>query len=207
MSTPRFATNFPPVDRLFGGGWHPGTVNIIQGMTAIGKTGFMLRLACGGSDKAMVCNGEDSPERIVDRASKIGLPMGNVRLVTNGWEQMSNEILLYRPSVVYIDDYLRVRLPGKATNDGLHIVGWCNWVINAAQWPVAFVLLDTLGKSGHWSGHPGHMHDSHTSSRIEPGSDEQNPVWTTLRCYASRRSSTGVSQRWYRDTRDALIPL
>ncbi|ANT64983.1 DNA repair protein RadA [Prosthecochloris sp. CIB 2401] len=101
----RIQTGLQELDRVLGGGLMPSSVIMVGGEPGIGKSTLMLQITPGIHEKKIlyVC-GEESPSQVKDRAARLGIPGGNLWLVTETiLEGILEAIAAERPDIVIID--------------------------------------------------------------------------------------------------------
>ena len=77
-------TGFPGIDRVLGGGMVPASVCLLAGEPGIGKSTLLLQLVASLSSAGLPClfaSGEERREQVAARASRLGLPGGDVSFV------------------------------------------------------------------------------------------------------------------------------
>ena len=103
---PRIATGLGELDRVLGGGLVEGAVVLIGGDPGIGKSTLLIqalaRLAT--AVPTLYVSGEESAQQIGLRARRLGLPMGDLRLLTEtSVERILALALAEQPRVMVID--------------------------------------------------------------------------------------------------------
>lgn len=80
---PRIATGYGELDRVFGGGIVPGSVNLIGGQPGAGKSTLLLQVMCALSQQmdALYVTGEESLQQVALRAHRLGLPTDRLRML------------------------------------------------------------------------------------------------------------------------------
>ncbi len=118
----RMATGIEELDRVFGGGFFPGSMNLIGGEPGIGKSTLMLQLAMSvssGSTPVLYATGEESPGQVADRARRIGDPGdGLVVLPATNLEAIEREIEANEYSVLIVDSIQTVYSPDLSSAPG-----------------------------------------------------------------------------------------
>lgn len=103
----RHRTNISEFDRTLGGGVVPGSVVLIGGDPGIGKSTLILqvldRLAQQGA-RTLYLSGEESPQQIKLRASRLSVHSSNLFVVTGTcWETIQKELQSLQPDVLAVD--------------------------------------------------------------------------------------------------------
>lgn len=87
VSSSRVSTNITELDRVLGGGLVPGQVVLIAGEPGIGKSTLLTQLASelskGKSGEVLYVCGEESPQQVAVRATRLGIKNSNVALYDN----------------------------------------------------------------------------------------------------------------------------
>ncbi len=103
---PRLASGFDEFDRVLGGGFVPGSSTLIGGHPGAGKSTLLLQTLCrlASQHTALYVTGEESPEQIALRASRLHLPADQLQLLA---ETDVDEILAtatsLEPRVLVVD--------------------------------------------------------------------------------------------------------
>ncbi|MBU0675841.1 MAG: DNA repair protein RadA [Proteobacteria bacterium] len=106
VSSPRFSSTLGEFDRVLGGGVVPGSVVLVGGDPGVGKSTILLQIGCqlAASMKVLYVTGEESPQQIVMRATRLNLPEQQLLLLA---ETRVEEILAAaereKPAVLIID--------------------------------------------------------------------------------------------------------
>ena len=81
---PRFSTGFLEFDRVLGGGVVPGSAILIGGNPGAGKSTLLLQVLCKLSEqmKTLYVTGEESLQQVAMRAHRLGLPTGNLNMLS-----------------------------------------------------------------------------------------------------------------------------
>ncbi len=118
----RMATGIEELDRVFGGGFFPGSMNLIGGEPGIGKSTLMLQLAMSvssGSTLVLYATGEESPGQVADRARRIGDPGdGLVVLPATSLDAIEREIEANEYPVLIVDSIQTVYSPDLSSAPG-----------------------------------------------------------------------------------------
>ena len=102
----RTLTGFSELDRVLGGGLVPGSVVLIGGDPGAGKSTLLLQVTTQLSKQVscLYVSGEESLQQIAQRASRLNLPVGDLRLATLTYvEQIAELVQKEKPSVVVVD--------------------------------------------------------------------------------------------------------
>lgn len=81
----RTATGIHELDRVLGGGIVPGALILLTGEPGIGKSTLTLQIAnslCASGKKVLYISGEESEEQISLRGQRLGLPLKNLKLLS-----------------------------------------------------------------------------------------------------------------------------
>jgi DNA repair protein RadA/Sms len=103
---PRFGTGLSELDRALGGGVVAGSVTLIGGDPGIGKSTLLLQCMASLSANyaTLYVTGEESLQQVSLRARRLGLPVKNLRLLTETCvESISQHALKDKPQVMVID--------------------------------------------------------------------------------------------------------
>lgn len=112
---PRIGTGTAELDLVLGGGLVPGSCILVGGEPGAGKSTLLLQTLCqlAESHKALYVTGEESPQQVAMRASRLGLPTGklqimaetSVEVICATAEQLQPKILVVDSiQVVHLDD-------------------------------------------------------------------------------------------------------
>ncbi|MEE8320673.1 MAG: DNA repair protein RadA [Gammaproteobacteria bacterium] len=105
---PRFITGLSELDRVIGGGLVRGSVILIGGDPGIGKSTLLLQtlssLQRNNTLNTLYVTGEESAQQVGLRAQRLGLPLEEIRILTeNSLEQILSAANKEQPQVVVID--------------------------------------------------------------------------------------------------------
>lgn len=102
---PRVSSGLSELDRVLGGGIVGGSVTLIGGDPGIGKSTLLIQTLTQIPDlPALYVSGEESAQQISLRAQRLGLPTGNLKLLTETCvEAIIGTILKTRATIVVID--------------------------------------------------------------------------------------------------------
>jgi len=103
---PRFTSGAEEFDRVLGGGLVPGSAILIGGNPGAGKSTLLLQTMChlASSMEALYVTGEESPQQIAMRASRLNLPADKLRLMAEtSVESIVAAAQEYKPKVLVVD--------------------------------------------------------------------------------------------------------
>jgi DNA repair protein RadA/Sms len=104
--TPRFGTCIDELDRVLGGGLVEGSVVLLGGDPGIGKSTILLQCLTLVSQnrEALYVTGEESPQQVSLRASRLNLPGDNLKLLSSTCvEEIIIQADAIKPAVMVID--------------------------------------------------------------------------------------------------------
>jgi DNA repair protein RadA/Sms len=104
--TPRFGTSIDELDRVLGGGLVEGSVVLLGGDPGIGKSTILLQCLTLVSQErdALYVTGEESPQQVSLRASRLNLPGDNLKLLSSTCvEEIIIQANAIKPAVMVID--------------------------------------------------------------------------------------------------------
>ncbi len=101
----RITTGIQELDRVLGGGLMPASAVLIGGEPGIGKSTLMLQLARHTApSRLLYISGEESPSQIRDRAKRLSITSGDLKLVPEvNLERIIGVIERDQPDIVIID--------------------------------------------------------------------------------------------------------
>ncbi|MDD9195873.1 DNA repair protein RadA [Aliivibrio sp. S3MY1] len=84
QEVPRFSTTFKEFDRVLGGGIVPGAAILIGGNPGAGKSTLLLQTMCqlAAHMPTLYVTGEESLQQVAMRASRLGLPKDNLKMLS-----------------------------------------------------------------------------------------------------------------------------
>ena len=84
QEVPRFTTTFKEFDRVLGGGIVPGAAILIGGNPGAGKSTLLLQTMCrlAAEMPTLYVTGEESLQQVAMRASRLGLPKDNLKMLS-----------------------------------------------------------------------------------------------------------------------------
>ncbi len=104
--TPRFGTLIDELDRVLGGGLVEGSVVLLGGDPGIGKSTILLQCLTLVSQEreTLYVTGEESPQQVSLRASRLSLPGDNLKLLSSTCvEEIIMQAGIIKPAVMVID--------------------------------------------------------------------------------------------------------
>ena len=105
-ATPRFESQIDELDRVLGGGLVEGSVVLLGGDPGIGKSTILLQCMALISQQrdALYVTGEESPQQVSLRASRLKLPVDNLKLLSSTCvEEIVAQASSCKPAVMVID--------------------------------------------------------------------------------------------------------
>lgn len=100
----RLKSGIGELDRILGGGIVPGSVLLIGGEPGIGKSTLALQVALGNNMKILYVSGEESPEQIKIRASRLKISNSNCLVYSEvNLENLINQFEQERPELLIVD--------------------------------------------------------------------------------------------------------
>lgn len=80
----RLQTGFADIDSVLGGGFIPGSVNLLAGAPGIGKSTLLLQVAAAIAlaSPVLYVSGEESVEQVAMRCSRLGVANNNLRIAS-----------------------------------------------------------------------------------------------------------------------------
>ena len=154
----RIPSTFDELDRVLGGGFVPGSVVLIGGDPGAGKSTLLLQVSAALTQQARVLyvSGEESPQQIAARASRLGAAAGDLIVVTETIvERISALVQIEQPHLLVIDSIqvMQVQssdsLPGSVTQVRESAA---QLVRLAKQTGVVVVLVGHVTKEGNLAG-------------------------------------------------------
>ena len=135
QETPRFSSGFNELDRVLGGGIVPGSAILIGGHPGAGKSTLLLQVMCGLAKNmtALYVTGEESLQQVAMRASRLGLPNDQLKMLSEtSVEQICNladiqsspgSVAQVRECASFLTRYAKTRqvaiiMVGHVTKDG-----------------------------------------------------------------------------------------
>lgn len=152
--TVRMASGISDVDNVLGGGFVPGSVNLIAGQPGIGKSTLLLQVAANIAKKhpIMYVSGEESAHQISLRAQRLGVDAEKLDLATStSADDVAATIAGKKYSMVFVDSIQTMTVNSVASSAGSvsQITNSTHLIMNAAkQSNTAVVLVGHVTKEG-----------------------------------------------------------
>ncbi len=118
---PRFISGISELDRVLGGGIVKGSVVLLSGDPGIGKSTILLQVcrAFDGKLNILYVSGEESPNQIKLRASRLGVSGENVTVVSNtDTLSVCEYIKSQKPDLVMIDSIQTMQIEEISSSAG-----------------------------------------------------------------------------------------
>lgn len=103
---PRFSSGAGELDRVLGGGLVPGSAVLMGGHPGAGKSTLLLQTMCYLAENmpALYVTGEESLQQVAMRASRLGLPTGQLKMLSEtSVEAICDTAQTLKPKVMVID--------------------------------------------------------------------------------------------------------
>jgi DNA repair protein RadA/Sms len=103
---PRFSSGAGELDRVLGGGLVPGSAVLMGGHPGAGKSTLLLQTMCYLAEHmpALYVTGEESLQQVAMRASRLGLPTGQLKMLSEtSVEAICDTAQALNPRVMVID--------------------------------------------------------------------------------------------------------
>ncbi|WP_292950709.1 MULTISPECIES: DNA repair protein RadA [unclassified Neptuniibacter] len=103
---PRFSSGAGELDRVLGGGLVPGSAVLMGGHPGAGKSTLLLQTMCYLAEQmpALYVTGEESLQQVAMRASRLGLPTGQLKMLSEtSVETICETAQALKPKVMVID--------------------------------------------------------------------------------------------------------
>lgn len=103
---PRFSSGAGELDRVLGGGLVPGSAVLMGGHPGAGKSTLLLQTMCYLAEHmpALYVTGEESLQQVAMRASRLGLPTGQLKMLSEtSVEAICDTAQALKPKVMVID--------------------------------------------------------------------------------------------------------
>lgn len=156
---PRLKSGVADIDTLLGGGFVPGSVNLIAGQPGIGKSTLLLQLASMVSQlyRVLYVSGEESEHQVGIRAARLGADKsGNLQLATTtSADDVATTIAAQQYDLVVVDSIQTMAMQAVASLPGTvsQITNSANAILTAAkQSNTAVVLVGHVTKEGNIAG-------------------------------------------------------
>lgn len=105
-NAPRLKTGVAEFDRVLGGGFVPGSTILIGGNPGAGKSTLLLQIMCAmaSSTSALYVTGEESLQQIARRASRLRLPIDDLKvMVQTNVDVICQKALQLQPKLMVVD--------------------------------------------------------------------------------------------------------
>ncbi len=106
VDLPRFSSGIGELDRVLGGGFVPGSAILIGGHPGAGKSTLLLQILCemARTRSALYVTGEESPQQVAMRASRLGLPTDGLKLMAEtDLDQILVSAEMHKPELMVVD--------------------------------------------------------------------------------------------------------
>ena len=189
VDLPRFSSSFSELDRVLGGGFVPGSAILIGGHPGAGKSTLLLQTLCqlAATAPALYVTGEESPQQVAMRASRLGLATDDLKLMA---ETDVNEILAVaereKPKIMVVDSIQVVHSDALTSAPGsVAQVRDCAALLTrfAKQTGTVLILVGHVTKDGSLAGPKVLEHMIDCSVLLE---GEQDSRYRTLRGQKNR---------------------
>jgi len=115
----RRSTGFAELDRALGGGLVPGSTVLVGGEPGIGKSTLLLALCARSGGRTLYVAGEESPEQVALRATRLGLETGGLLVLdSTDTGAVAAAVRELRPAVCVTDSVQTLRTPDVAGAPG-----------------------------------------------------------------------------------------
>ncbi|QDF66406.1 DNA repair protein RadA [Shewanella sp. SNU WT4] len=186
---PRIASSFAEFDRVLGGGIVPGSAILIGGHPGAGKSTLLLQTLCRLSQQmpALYVTGEESLQQVAMRAHRLGLPIDQLKMLSEtSVEQICDIALQEKPKVMVVDSIQVMHI-----NDVQSSPGSVSQVRESAafltrfakQQGIAVIMVGHVTKDGSLAGPKVLEHCIDCSVMFEGDSDSR---YRTLRSHKNR---------------------
>lgn len=127
----RLKTQISELDLVLGGGFVPGSVNLLAGQPGIGKSTLLLQVAnnLAQSNKILYVSGEESARQVALRAERLGTKKSGLELaISNSANDIASTISAGKFDLVVVDSIQAV-----AANEISSAAGSVSQITNSAQ--------------------------------------------------------------------------
>jgi len=212
VDLPRFSSGSAELDRVLGGGFVPGSAILIGGHPGAGKSTLLLQTLCTLASRAsaLYVTGEESPQQVAMRASRLGLETDSLQLMA---ETDVNEILSaanqHKPKILVVDSIQVVHSDALTSAPGsVAQVRDCAALLTryAKQTGTVLILVGHVTKDGSLAGPKVLEHMIDCSVLLE---GEQDSRYRTLRGQKNRFGAVnelGVFAMTDRGLKEVLNP-
>lgn len=186
---PRLSTGYSEFDRVLGGGIVQGSVVLIGGNPGAGKSTLLLQTVCtlSSAHRVLYVTGEESLEQVALRASRLGLPINNVRIAAEtSIETICAMASAERPEVLVVDSIQVTHVQGVESAPGSVSQvreGAAALTQFAKRTGIAVFMVGHVTKDGTLAGPKILEHCVDCSVILEVASDQR---FRTLRCQKNR---------------------
>ncbi|GAB5415358.1 MAG: DNA repair protein RadA [Congregibacter sp.] len=102
----RINTGMDELDRVLGGGLVPGSAVLMGGNPGAGKSTLLLQACCHLASRmpALYVTGEESPQQVAMRAKRLGLPLDQLKLMSEtNVEAILTALEMHQPKLLVVD--------------------------------------------------------------------------------------------------------
>ena len=118
---PRIITGSVEFDLVLGGGLVPGSCILVGGEPGAGKSTLLLQHLCSlaQNHKSLYVTGEDSPQQVAMRASRLELPSDKLQIMAEtSVEAICAAAIQYQPKILVVDSIQVMHLDDVASAPG-----------------------------------------------------------------------------------------
>ena len=189
----RYITGISELDRVLGGGIVKGSVVLLSGDPGIGKSTILLQICKAFSDKLniMYVSGEESPNQIKLRASRLSVEGDNVTIVSDtDTLSVCEYIKAQKPDLVMIDSIQTMQISEIASSAGslVQVRESTNMLLRTGKaLEIPILIVGHVNKGGDIAGPKVLEHIVDTVIYFE---GERNQSYRILRAIKNRFGST-----------------
>ncbi len=189
----RYVTGISELDRVLGGGIVKGSVVLLSGDPGIGKSTILLQICKAFSDKLniMYVSGEESPNQIKLRASRLSVEGDNVTIVSDtDTLSVCEYIKAQKPDLVMIDSIQTMQISEIASSAGslVQVRESTNMLLRTGKaLEIPILIVGHVNKGGDIAGPKVLEHIVDTVLYFE---GERNQSYRILRAIKNRFGST-----------------
>lgn len=186
---PRLSSSFTEFDRVLGGGIVPGSAILIGGHPGAGKSTLLLQTLCQLAEvmPALYVTGEESLQQVAMRAHRLGLPIDNLRMLSEtNVEQICQIALSEQPKVMVVDSIQVMHMLDIQSSPGSvsQVRESASYLTRfAKQENIAVIMVGHVTKDGSLAGPKVLEHCIDCSVMFEGDSDSR---YRTLRSHKNR---------------------
>ncbi len=115
----RLMTGVGEFDRVLGGGFVPDSVVLLAGDPGVGKSTLLLQIAEKIPGEVLYVSGEESPEQLKLRSSRLGIEGAHVRVLGDpDVDAILAACAHYKPTLVIVDSVQTLRIADMAGSPG-----------------------------------------------------------------------------------------